>query len=81
VPSDIQIVPVPDGVLGPAGIQVDKLVARIGLAESVSEARRRREAGAVTINGQRATDLIFSIAGLSEMLIQVGKQWRRVTLG
>jgi tyrosyl-tRNA synthetase len=79
VPSDIPILPVPDGVLGPAGIHVDKLVARIGLAESVSEARRRREAGAVTINGQRATDLIFSIAGLSEILIQVGKQWRRVT--
>jgi ribosomal protein S4 len=68
----------PDGVLGPAGVHVDKLVARVGLAESVSDARRRREAGAVTINGQRVTDLMFSIAGLSEMVIQVGKQWRRV---
>jgi tyrosyl-tRNA synthetase len=78
VPSDIQTVPMPDGVLGPAGVHVDKLIARVGLAESVSEARRRREAGAVTINGQRVTDLMFSIAGLSEMLIQAGKQWRRV---
>jgi tyrosyl-tRNA synthetase len=78
VPSDIETVPMPDGVLGPAGVHVDKLVARVGLAESVSDARRRREAGAVTINGQRVTDLMFSIAGLSEMVIQVGKQWRRV---
>jgi tyrosyl-tRNA synthetase len=81
VPSDIQTVPVPDGVLGLAGVHVDKLVARVGLAESVSDARRRREAGAVAINGQRITDLMFSIAGLSEMLIQVGKQWRRVLFG
>ncbi|MGD1068527.1 MAG: tyrosine--tRNA ligase [Bryobacteraceae bacterium] len=81
VPSDIKTVPAPEGVLGPTGVHVDKLVARIGLAESVSEARRRREAGAVAIEGQRVTDLVFSISGLSEILIQVGKQWRRVTFG
>jgi tyrosyl-tRNA synthetase len=80
VPSDIRTVPAPDGVVGPHGVHVDKLVARIGLAESVSEARRLREAGAVTINGQRVTDLNFSVAGLSEMLVHVGKQWRRVTV-
>jgi tyrosyl-tRNA synthetase len=80
VPSDIRTVPVPEGVLGPAGIHIDKLVARVGLAESVSEARRRREAGAVTINGLRVADLIFSIGGLNEMLIQVGKQWIRVNV-
>jgi tyrosyl-tRNA synthetase len=81
VPSDIKSVPVPEGVLGPAGVNLDKLVSRIGLAESVSDARRKREAGAVTIDGQRAADLVFSIAGLSEILVQVGKQWRRVTFG
>jgi tyrosyl-tRNA synthetase len=80
VPSDIRSVPAPDGLLGPHGIHVDKLVARIGLAESVSEARRLREAGAVAMNGQRVTDLSFSLAGLSEILVHVGKQWRRVTL-
>ena len=51
VPSDIQTVPLPDGVLGPTGVHVDKLVARIGLAESVTDARRRREAGAVRSTG------------------------------
>jgi tyrosyl-tRNA synthetase len=81
VPSDVKTVPVPEGVLGPAGVNLDKLVSRIGLAESVSDARRKREAGAVTIDGQRAADLVFSIAGLSEILVQVGKQWRRVTFG
>jgi tyrosyl-tRNA synthetase len=80
VPSDIRTMPPPDGVLGPGGVHVDKLVARIGLAESVSDARRRREAGAVAINGERVTELNFSVAGLSEILVHVGKQWRRVTL-
>ena len=55
-------------------------MARIGLAESVSDASRKRKAGAVAIDGQRVTDLVFSIAGLAEILIQVGKQWRRVTI-
>jgi tyrosyl-tRNA synthetase len=80
VPSDIRTVPAPDGLLGPHGVHVDKLVARIGLAGSISEARRLRESGAVALNGQRVTDLSYSVAGLSEILVHVGKQWRRVTL-
>jgi tyrosyl-tRNA synthetase len=80
VPSDIRTVPAPDGVMGPQGVHVDKLVARIGLAESVSEARRLREAGAVAIEGQRVTELSFSVAGMNEILVHVGKQWRRVTV-
>ena len=45
-PTDIPTVPLPDGVLGASGIRVDKLIARTGLAESVTDAKRKREAGA-----------------------------------
>lgn len=80
VPSDIPTVALPDGVAGPNGLHIEKLLARTGLAESVSDASRKRKAGAVEINGTRVTDLVYPTAGLAEMLIQVGKQWRRVTL-
>ncbi len=63
VPADIPVVPLPDGVMGPAGLHVDKLVARIGLVESVTEAGRKRKAGAVEINGTRVLDVVFSTAG------------------
>jgi len=80
VPSDIPTVALPDGVAGPNGLHIEKLLARTGLAESVSDASRKRKAGAIEINGTRVTDLVYPTAGLAEMLIQVGKQWRRVNL-
>jgi tyrosyl-tRNA synthetase len=79
-PPDIEVVSLPDGVMTEHGVHLDKFLARIGLAESVTDAGRKRKAGAVEINGHRATELIFSTAGLSELLVQVGKNWRRVIL-
>ena len=77
VPSDIPVVPMPDGVVGPNGLNVDKLIARTGLAESVSDAKRKREANAVEINGVKVNSLVIPVE--QELLIQVGKNWRRVT--
>ena len=80
VPSDVPLVPLPDGVQGPNGTNVEKLIARIGLAESVADASRKRKAGAIEINGQRVTELwVPAVTG--DLLIQVGKNWRRVTVG
>ena len=53
IPADIQTVPLPEGVRNATGIRVDKMLARIGLAESVSDATRKIKAGAVEINGER----------------------------
>jgi tyrosyl-tRNA synthetase len=80
VPSDIPVVPMPEGARGPGGVHIDKLLARVGLAESVTDAGRKRKAGAVEINGERVTDPVFPAAGTGELLVQVGKQWRRITL-
>ena len=80
VPPDIKTVPLPDGAMAENGVHVEKLIARIGLADSGADANRKRKAGAVEINGQRVSELVYSIAGLTELLIQVGKNWRRVTL-
>jgi tyrosyl-tRNA synthetase len=77
VPADIPTVALPEGVATAAGIRVDKLLAKTGLAESVSDAQRKVKAGAVEINGERVTELTIA-APSGEWLVHAGKQWRRV---
>ena len=78
VPADVPVVSLPDGVQGPNGLNVEKLIAKIGLAESVADASRKRKAGAIEINGQRVTELYVPATG-AELLVQVGKNWRRIS--
>ncbi|HEV3332869.1 MAG TPA: tyrosine--tRNA ligase [Bryobacteraceae bacterium] len=79
VPGDIPTVPAPEEVWVDGGIRVDKLLAKIGLAESVSDAVRKIKAGAVEINGQKVKELVLRDPG-PELVIQVGKNWRKVVL-
>ncbi|HVN06346.1 MAG TPA: tyrosine--tRNA ligase [Bryobacteraceae bacterium] len=79
VPGDIRTLPLPEGVRTAAGIHVDKLLAKIGLADSVSEATRKRKAGAVEINGARVQNLVLTEIP-AELIIQAGKNWRKVTV-
>ena len=58
-------------------VNLDKLIARIGLAPSVSEAARKRKAGAVLWEGEKLTALVFKIHA-GEHKFNVGKNWRRV---
>ena len=76
-PADIPTVVIPGG--RPASVRVDKLLAQVGLAESVGDAVRKLKAGAVQINGSRHRDLSLRLDDSSgELLIQVGRNWRRV---
>jgi tyrosyl-tRNA synthetase len=77
LPTEIETAPMPEGVHASNGLRVDKLLARIGLAESVGDAVRKIKAGAVEINGERIKDLAMPDPAV-ELVIQVGKQWRRV---
>ena len=79
VPSEMPAVPLPEGVTKDGVIRVDKLLPRVGLAESVSDAVRKIKAGAVEINGEKVRELALTKSSL-EMVIQVGKNWRRVSL-
>jgi tyrosyl-tRNA synthetase len=72
-------VALPDGVRVANGIRVDKLLAKTGLAESVTEAGRKIKAGAVEINGEKVRDLVLPDPP-AEMIVQVGKNWRKVLL-
>jgi tyrosyl-tRNA synthetase len=80
IPSDVQTVRLPEGVRHAAGLRVDKMLAKTGLAESVSDAVRKIKAGAVEINGRRVHDLVWSDGG-AELVVQVGKNWRRIMVG
>jgi len=80
IPTDIETVPLPDDLKNETEIPVDKLLARIGLAESVSDAARKRKAGAVSIDGVKHIDPKYRRNGVAVLTIQVGKKWRRVAV-
>jgi tyrosyl-tRNA synthetase len=77
VPEDISSVPLPEGVTVDGGIRVDKLLAKVGLCESVSDAVRKIKAGAVEINGEKVKELLLK-SPPAELIVQVGKGWRKV---
>ena len=77
-PVDIPEVALPEGVRVDGGIRIDKLIAKIGLADSVTDAARKLKAGSVKVNEQAVSELVFTLDGNAERLIQVGKHWRRV---
>ena len=88
VPADIVPVSMPADVVvtktaSPQGItlliRVDRLLARIGLADSASEAARKRAEGAVSINESRVKDPTYSLSS-GTYVVRVGKQWRSVTI-
>ena len=79
VPADIRTVPLPEGVRVPEGIRLDKLIARVGLVPSVTEAVRKIKAGAVSVNGEKVPELVLR-APYGELTLQVGKGWRRVVV-
>jgi tyrosyl-tRNA synthetase len=78
-PTDLPAMPLPEGVRAPSGIRLDKLLAKAGLADSVTDALRKIKAGAVEINGHKSSGLVLPDTP-GELVIQVGKKWARVTV-
>jgi tyrosyl-tRNA synthetase len=79
IPADMQTVALPQGVRTGTGIRVDKMLARIGLYESATEAVRKIKAGAVEINGEKVRDLVLPDPS-TELIVHAGKNWRKVAL-
>jgi tyrosyl-tRNA synthetase len=80
VPSGIETVALPDDLKADGAIPIDKLLARISLADSVSDAARKRKAGAVVIDGLKQMEPKYPLTAGSVHTIQVGKKWRRVAV-
>jgi tyrosyl-tRNA synthetase len=79
VPAEMLSAPLPEDVRVAAGIRIDKLLAKVGLAESVSDAVRKLKAGAVSIDGEKVSELVLP-APSAAWVIQVGKSWRRIVV-
>jgi tyrosyl-tRNA synthetase len=78
-PADTETVDVPPPVVTEKGIRLDKLLATIGLADSVNDAVRKLKAGAVEVNGSIFKELL--LVGVSGILVlRLGKKWKRVRL-
>ncbi len=76
-PDDTETVDMPEDARMEHGIRLTKLLARIGLAGSVTDAERKIKAGAVEVNGAICKDLVLNTAN-PLLVIRVGKKWKRV---
>ena len=76
-PADTETVDLPPQARTGAGIRIDKLIALVGLADSVTDATRKIKAGAVEIDGKIQKEI--SLSGASgTLVVRVGKKWKRV---
>jgi tyrosyl-tRNA synthetase len=61
-------------------VKLDKLLARCGLAESVSDASRKIKQKAVRVDGEVKTELILPVQLPVELLVRVGRNMRKVAI-
>jgi tyrosyl-tRNA synthetase len=78
-PADTETVDLPSHAQTEKGIRLDKLLAAVGLAESVTDAARKIKAGAVEVSGQIAKELLLpGVTGT--LVLRLGKKWKRVRI-
>jgi tyrosyl-tRNA synthetase len=61
-------------------IRLDRLLARSGLADSISDAVRKLRQKAVKINGELKTDAVIFLDPRAELTVRVGKKIKKVVL-
>jgi tyrosyl-tRNA synthetase len=62
------------------GVRLDKLLARVGLAQSVSEAGRKIKEKAVSVDGQVVTHPVISLKPGSTVTLRIGRKIKRVVI-
>ena len=78
-PADTETVDIPPPVVTDKGIRIDKLLATIGLADSVGDATRKLKAGAVAVNGAIHKELLLTGAS-GIIVLRCGKKWKRIKI-
>lgn len=79
VPADIETVELPADLTTEKGVRLDKMMARFGLADSVTDASRKIKAGALEIDGEKVHDLVLPVQGAT-LTVKVGRKWKRVVI-
>jgi tyrosyl-tRNA synthetase len=81
VPEDVETVRVPFAEVSKDGVvKLDKLVARCGMADSVSDALRKIKAKAVRINNEVHAEQTVKLKVGEEITLRVGRLMKRVVL-
>jgi tyrosyl-tRNA synthetase len=73
VPTDIESAVNPS--FTGSGTNVPKMLVAVGLVSSRTEAERLLKAGAIEIDGQRWSELLYSG---QEFTVRAGKKWKRI---
>jgi tyrosyl-tRNA synthetase len=88
-PEDLPLVTVPfsevaapnaASVDGNVQVKLDKLLARTGLATSVTDGLRKVKQNAVKLDGELKTDLVVAVQPDQEFTLRAGKKMVRVTI-
>jgi hypothetical protein len=61
-------------------VRLDKLLARTGLATSVTDGLRKLKQNAVRLDGELKTDLVVAVKLGTEFTLRAGKKMVRVTV-
>jgi len=78
IPQDIEEVEASVEVTAEGLVRIDKLLARVGLADSVSDAVRKLKQKAVKVNGEVKTDSVVSLDLKQPIVLQVGRKIKKV---
>src|SRR5262249_49272631 len=78
VPDDVEEVEVAAEQTPDGKVRLDKLLAKIGLADSVSDAVRKLKQKSVKVNGEVQTSPAVSLDTSTSVTLQVGRKIRRV---
>ena len=82
VPENVEQVTVPLAEIAKDGVvKLDKLVAKVGMADSVSDALRKIKAKAVRINNEVHAEQTVKLERGTEITLRVGRLIKKVTLG
>ena len=81
IPQDVEEVEASVEVTAEGLVRIDKLLARVGLADSVSDAVRKLKQKAVKVNGEVKTDSVVSLDLEQPIVLQVGRKIKKVRLG
>jgi tyrosyl-tRNA synthetase len=78
VPDDVEEVEVTAEQTPDGKVRLDKLLAKVGLADSVSDAVRKLKQRSVKVNGEVQTAPALSLDTLTPVTLQVGRKIKRV---
>jgi tyrosyl-tRNA synthetase len=80
VPDSLEEVEIAIEVTPDGKVRLDKLLAKVGLADSVSDAVRKLKQKAVKVNGETVTAPVAAIDVSAPIVLQVGRRMKRVRM-